>query len=194
MNRITIDNIGAKVLRARKLKCLSQQELADKAGVSLRTVQRIENSNTQPHPHTLSTISRVLEIDFTKVNESESDFGVGPVKWILTSCLLPVIPIISNLLIPGWLYFKNHDSPQMKTWGSRILTFQLFWTVTTTIMIILTPPLALLIFDTTNPGKFYPVLFVYMCSVLFNFIVMSFAANAFYKNKHGFIERFPSIF
>ena len=51
---------GVKVLR--KAKGLSQEELAENSGLSLRTIQRVENKETEPSVDTLKRISTALDI------------------------------------------------------------------------------------------------------------------------------------
>jgi len=53
---------GKKVSEIRKLKGLTQEKLAELANVNLRTIQRIENNNCEPHGNTLNSICEVLEI------------------------------------------------------------------------------------------------------------------------------------
>jgi transcriptional regulator with XRE-family HTH domain len=44
-------------------KGLTQQQLADECGITLRTIQRIENGEVKPSLHSLNTIGRVLKAD-----------------------------------------------------------------------------------------------------------------------------------
>ncbi|MCB0540285.1 MAG: helix-turn-helix transcriptional regulator, partial [Bacteroidetes bacterium] len=48
-----MDYIANKIIEVRKLKGLSQEELAEKAQVNLRTIQRIENGENKPREKTL---------------------------------------------------------------------------------------------------------------------------------------------
>ncbi|WP_336830152.1 helix-turn-helix transcriptional regulator [Sphingobacterium multivorum] len=50
------------IKRSRKRKGLTQQELADQAGVSLRIVQRIEKGTEEISGFSLKQISQILEI------------------------------------------------------------------------------------------------------------------------------------
>lgn len=55
----------AKHLRNERLaKGLTQQELADQSGLSLRSVQRIENAEVVPRIHTLKMICTVLNVSY----------------------------------------------------------------------------------------------------------------------------------
>jgi transcriptional regulator with XRE-family HTH domain len=62
-----------KLLKYREKLNLTQEELAEKAGVSTRTIQRIE-IGTEPKGHTLKVLAKALEIseDDLKENKSES--------------------------------------------------------------------------------------------------------------------------
>ncbi|WP_291864233.1 helix-turn-helix transcriptional regulator [Maribacter sp.] len=55
--------LGEKISAGRKVKGLTQEELAELAKVNLRTIQRIENSENEPRGKTLVLICEVLDID-----------------------------------------------------------------------------------------------------------------------------------
>lgn len=55
--------IGVQVKRERERALLTQQELAERAGVGLTTLNRIENDHAEPHFRTIRKIARALGID-----------------------------------------------------------------------------------------------------------------------------------
>lgn len=55
--------IGATIREKRKLSGLTQEELAERSGVNLRTIQRIENDESEPRGKTLVLICDVLQMD-----------------------------------------------------------------------------------------------------------------------------------
>uniref|UniRef100_UPI00404899B2 helix-turn-helix domain-containing protein n=1 Tax=Algoriphagus sp. TaxID=1872435 RepID=UPI00404899B2 len=59
-------DLGDKIKSARSAKGMTQKELADKTGLSERTIQRIENHEVEPSGYSLSKISDVLEFDCTQ--------------------------------------------------------------------------------------------------------------------------------
>lgn len=61
--------LGNHIQKLRKQNGMSQQELAQKCNLNVRTVQRIENGDVSPHPFTLKTISSVLNFDMLKEEE-----------------------------------------------------------------------------------------------------------------------------
>ncbi len=59
--------LSLQVKELRKRKGLSQKILAKKSGLSLRTVQRVENGETEPTGETLKRISEVLGVALNKL-------------------------------------------------------------------------------------------------------------------------------
>lgn len=55
--------IGAQVKRAREQALLTQQELADRAGVGLTTLNRIENDRAEPHFRTIRKLAKALDVE-----------------------------------------------------------------------------------------------------------------------------------
>ena len=57
----------------RTKKGMTQQQLADESGITLRTIQRIENGDVNPSLHSLKTLGKVLEFDLSSFHRhSES--------------------------------------------------------------------------------------------------------------------------
>jgi transcriptional regulator with XRE-family HTH domain len=55
--------IGVQVKRERERALLTQQELAERAGIGLTTLNRIENDHAEPHFRTIRKIAKALSID-----------------------------------------------------------------------------------------------------------------------------------
>lgn len=66
-------NLAQGVKELRKRKALSQDELAKNAGLSLRTVQRVENGETIPTGETLKRLAAVLEVSPNELLEFVSE-------------------------------------------------------------------------------------------------------------------------
>lgn len=67
--------IGKKITDARKIKGMSQEELAELSKVNLRTIQRIENNESEARGKTLSLICDVLEINLADLLNSKSSIN-----------------------------------------------------------------------------------------------------------------------
>ncbi|WP_319502963.1 helix-turn-helix domain-containing protein [uncultured Draconibacterium sp.] len=63
--------IGKKISETRKFKGLTQEELAELSKVNLRTIQRIENNESEPRGKTLILICEVLDIDIENLINSK---------------------------------------------------------------------------------------------------------------------------
>jgi len=52
--------IGTQVRKAREQTLLTQEELAERAGIALSTLNRIEKDRVEPHFRTIRKIARAL--------------------------------------------------------------------------------------------------------------------------------------
>jgi transcriptional regulator with XRE-family HTH domain len=64
-------NVG-KLKDLRRLRAMSQQELADAAGVGRNTISRIERGETGAHGRTLRRLADVLGVDVAELVKRES--------------------------------------------------------------------------------------------------------------------------
>jgi transcriptional regulator with XRE-family HTH domain len=55
---------GTKLIEVRKAKGLTQEEVAEKCGITVRTIQRIESGVVEPRAFTIKIISKTLGFDF----------------------------------------------------------------------------------------------------------------------------------
>ncbi|REE24431.1 putative Tic20 family protein [Winogradskyella pacifica] len=132
-----MNEIGEKIKEARKMKGLSQEELADLAKINLRTIQRIETNQNEPRGKTLNLICKVLEIN----TEDILDYGKQIDKTYLTYFHLSVLSFlvipIGNIILPLILWLTKKDKIiGLKNSGANVLNFQIIWTFVTSIIII----------------------------------------------------------
>ena len=126
-----MENIGTKIVEIRKRKGLSQEELADQAGVNLRTIQRIEKDQTTPHGNTLRGICNALEISIDNI----IDYGKRADKKLLVWFHLSVLsfvfmPAVGNILFPLIIWLTNRDKViSLNEKGARLLNFQILWSL-----------------------------------------------------------------
>jgi len=66
------------VRRIRREKGLSQQELADLAGVGQDSISAIETGKHEPHPRTLRKLAKALEIEVRSFFEEPVPLGEAP--------------------------------------------------------------------------------------------------------------------
>ena len=59
--------VGDKLKEIRTRRLLTQEELAEKAGVSAATVVNVERNNQEPHFRTIRKLAKALDVDPTEL-------------------------------------------------------------------------------------------------------------------------------
>jgi transcriptional regulator with XRE-family HTH domain len=101
-------------------KGMTQQQLADDCGITLRTIQRIENGEVKPSLYSLNTISRVLEADrssfveqsASKPYEFNVNFKINDMNQFLTDLKILVKShwkVIVLIVLAFWLASSYTD-------------------------------------------------------------------------------------
>lgn len=70
-------NLVARLTEARKTAHLTQAELAERAGLSRMTVQRLEGGNLDPRLSTLQELTRVLGMELHAVPSVQASVHTG---------------------------------------------------------------------------------------------------------------------
>lgn len=137
----------SKLKQLREAQHLTQEELAQKARISVRTIQRIE-AGTEPKGHTLKTLAQILNVSerelsplpameqhtevapvtepVVAVNEAVAARELQQLKLInLSSIVFVVLPPL-NIAAP-WLlaYFLKQKNPIAR----QLVSVQILWTL-----------------------------------------------------------------
>lgn len=142
----------SRLKQIREQQHLTQEELSEKSGISVRTIQRIE-AGTLPKGHTLKMLARSLDIQESELvakdrivenktviendNEATTDIVVtdfSKIKLInLSSVLFVVLPPL-NILVPLLLssLFKQKNEVT-----KQIISVQILWTILAPIVFML---------------------------------------------------------
>lgn len=145
-----------RILTIRKSKGLSQELLAEQSGISLRTIQRVEQGDTVPRGHTLQALAAALEVPLEALRQEPAS---PPVPSSPVPAALPdqvATPVISaepalrsdpqylqllnlsalsflvvpflNIVVP-FLLWRAHrlDTEHVAEVGRRVLGFQILW-------------------------------------------------------------------
>jgi transcriptional regulator with XRE-family HTH domain len=59
--------VGDRLKEIRTRRLLTQEELAEKAGVSAATVVNVERNNQEPHFRTIRKLAKALDVDPTEL-------------------------------------------------------------------------------------------------------------------------------
>ena len=133
-----------KLLKYREKLNLTQEELAEKAGISARTIQRIEKG-TDPKGHTLKVLAEVLNVsedDLKTVKlEEKKQANIKPInyqlaKYINLSSLLGVFLPPINIILPLLIMFYKKE---VNTITKQIVSIQIMYTIIACCCIGLSP-------------------------------------------------------
>ncbi|NBA85541.1 helix-turn-helix domain-containing protein [Emticicia sp. CRIBPO] len=130
-----------KILFYRNKLQLTQSELAERSGLSLRTIQRLESGQI-PKGYTLKVLAKALETGTGElIEEPESGEAVADlkkIKLINTSALFFMIIPFGNIVIP-WIILRRNKLDAVRKTGSEILEIQILWTVITSFFLAVSP-------------------------------------------------------
>ncbi|WP_067145645.1 helix-turn-helix domain-containing protein [Pseudotamlana agarivorans] len=123
-------NLAQRVKELRNRKGISQEILAEESGLSLRTIQRIENNETVPRGDTLKRLSIALdtspdEIIDWKIQEDQNYLILLSIS-ALGFLFFPLLGIIIPLAM--WMS-KKDKLKNVNELGKSILNFQISWTL-----------------------------------------------------------------
>lgn len=125
-------SLAQKIVQSRKMQGLSQEELSNRANISLRTLQRIEKAETEPRGHTLRAIAEVLEVPVEELMDFSRKEDRGFLQVMSLSALSYWIMPLLNILVPLVLWLFKRDKIQgADKLGKEIISFQILWTVLT---------------------------------------------------------------
>ena len=123
-------SLGNNLIYQRKLKGYTQQELSEKTQVTVRTIQRIEKGEVNPHLQTVKLLAGALDIEVDDLLHLE-DPKMENIqrKWLLllhSSPFLGFVVPLSNILLPLFLWIhKREDNPVYDDHGRKIINFQI---------------------------------------------------------------------
>ena len=169
-------SLGSKVSHSRKKLGLSQEALAEKAKVSLSTIQRIEKGTVKPRSFTIKILAKALELDVSELlshiveNEVPKSSSSALKRMNLYTLLLVFIPFI-NIVIPFILWKKNKEIHSKDDIAGKMLTFQLLWSIFTIIGMLISIFLTNLIVGDAGLGG-YIANTIYLLAVSFNIIII----------------------
>lgn len=125
-----MSEIGSKVVQFRKLTNLSQEALAEKSGLNLRTVQRIEKGDTVPRGDTIQRLCKALEISQEQLFGWQQVEDRGYLTALNLSALSFLIIPLLGIIVPLVLWFYKKDKIlHAREIGRKILNFQITWNI-----------------------------------------------------------------
>ncbi|MDT0677648.1 helix-turn-helix domain-containing protein [Autumnicola musiva] len=123
-------NICQKIKELRIIKRLSQEQLSDLSGLSVRTIQRIEKAKVKPTPDSIARLSNALNSNIISEIEKDSNAKLQLTKLVYLSSLSFIIFPLLGAIIPTviWIWKKN-DLKEKENVIKHLLNFQLTWCI-----------------------------------------------------------------
>ena len=159
----------------REQKHLTQEELAQESGISIRTIQRIE-AGQEPKGHTAKALMEALDLDITAFSKTpKEDLNYSLIKIInISSVFVCFIPLLNVLLPLSIMFYKK----QFNILTKQILSLQILWTITSFLIFVLTASLT----NALSLNHRLP-LWVLITLVIINVILIFKNATSINKNK-----------
>lgn len=127
-------SLAKNLIYQRRLKGFSQEDLAEKTKVAVRTIQRIEKGETNPHLQTIKLLAIALNIevkDLLVLDDPKHE--TIQKKWLLLMHGTPLLGLIlpfCNVLFPLFLWIhKREDNQIYDKHGRSIVNFQITMTI-----------------------------------------------------------------
>lgn len=191
-------SLGNKVRDSRKKLGLSQEALAEKANVSLSTIQRIEKGTVKPRAFTLKILAETLELDAAKlfsfdIEKDDFESSIQSLKRMnLYTFLFALIPFV-NSIVPTIIWKKDKLIKAKDNAAGKMVSFQLLWSILTLIGITISIFLSNLIIGQSGDGH-YAGIAVYLFAVLFNIYSIGKTASQFNKKNKDILRSTPNLF
>jgi D-alanyl-D-alanine-carboxypeptidase/D-alanyl-D-alanine-endopeptidase len=125
---MTPEELGIRISELRNERALTQQELAAKAQLNIRSIQRLESGKVKARVYTLKAIARALEVDLNDLCKMDSSIQKDFSRfWIVMLHLSSIIPIVVVALLI-WV-FKRDEIPGFDKHAKAVLNFQITYCI-----------------------------------------------------------------
>lgn len=122
--------LGQKIAEIRKRKGQSQEALSEQAGISLRTLQRIEKGESEPRGHTLKSVCQALHVDVEEIYNYSKEADKSVLLLLHMSALSFLLIPLSNIILPLIIWItQKRKVLHVHEQGIALLNFQLTWSL-----------------------------------------------------------------
>lgn len=122
--------LAKKIKELRQRKGFSQDELSDKSGLSLRTVQRIENGESEPLGDSLKRLAAAFDVTPDEITDWQIKEDPGYLMLLNLSALSFIIFPLLGIIIPMAMWVMKKDKVKNVDYvGKALLNFQITWNI-----------------------------------------------------------------
>lgn len=179
-------DIHKNITLARKKKGLTQEQLAELANVTVRTIQRVESGENVPRAFTVKTIAEALGTSFEELTNGSQDDHSSKANYtpdvekerhflqlFCLSCFgYLVIPFV-HFLVPVYVLKRWGSShPTTIAFGRSVIRQQIYWVVVLNFLMILTLAYNFIVPVYFNGSYFLNYLWVFFAMYLLNAFII----------------------
>lgn len=192
------NELANRIKNLRIRKSFSQEELAEISGLSLRTVQRIENGESEPRGDSLKRLATAFEVSPDEILDWDAYEDKGLLIGLNLSTLSFVVFPLLGILVPLIIWVSKKDKVRnINNIAKSILNFQITWVMLLFVWYILIVSIVFLrmrFFTNVSIGIFggaFLNLFVIVFLYAYNIILIIF--NTLRINNEKEVRYFPKI-
>ncbi len=177
--------LAMRVKELRKRKGFSQEDLTENSGLSLRTIQRIENGETEPRGDTLKRLANVLHVTPDELIDWTIKEDTGYLQALNLSAFAFLFFPLLGILVPFIMWVAKKDKLKgVNETAKSLVNFQITWC-----LILFTP---FILFFTNSPfGVFRKFILFHLVLYGFNFIMILINSYRIHNDKD--VKYFPKI-
>ncbi|MGO2358611.1 MAG: helix-turn-helix domain-containing protein [Mesonia sp.] len=178
---MTHKNLSIKIKDLRKRRGFSQEQLAEESKLSLRTIQRIENSESIPRGDTLIKLTQALGVTPDDLLEWTDLEDKGYLTLLNLSAIATLFQPLLGIIIPLVMWIlKREKIKWVDDTGKKLISFQITWTLALyAVIMIATKGLVIsfnfnlmhlltnIIYDFSIVGSTLLLLYVYLVAIIF---------------------------
>ncbi|MCM4173616.1 XRE family transcriptional regulator [Arenibacter sp. TNZ] len=192
-------NLAKRVKELRKRNGLSQEGLTENSGLSLRTIQRIENGETEPTADTLKRIAKALNVTPNELVDWAIVEDKGFLKALNLSALTFLFFPLLGILVPLIMWISKKDKlKDINRIGKDVINFEITWTIIFSLGFVCNAIYMAYSLKSTGVVSMSNIIsgirfnmFFLIFMYLFNFVSIIF--NTFLIDKEKEVRYFPKI-
>ncbi|OIQ41734.1 MAG: DNA-binding protein, partial [Bacteroidetes bacterium MedPE-SWsnd-G1] len=122
--------LAIRLKKLRNQRGMSQEALADESGLSLRTIQRIENNSTNPTGESLKRLSNALSVNPDELIDWTIKEDKKYLVFLNLSSLTFLFFPMLGILVPFILWTSKQDKiKNINKLGRDLINFEITWTI-----------------------------------------------------------------
>ncbi|MDT0552980.1 helix-turn-helix domain-containing protein [Urechidicola vernalis] len=122
--------LAIRLKKLRNQRGMSQEALADESGLSLRTIQRIENNSTNPTGESLKRLSNALSVNPDELIDWTIKEDKKYLVFLNLSSLTFLFFPMLGILVPFILWTSKKDKiKNINKLGRDLINFEITWTI-----------------------------------------------------------------